>query len=173
MNENFGFLKFPDDVTTGSSIMPHKKNPDVFELVRAKCNKMQALPTEIALLTSNLPSGYHRDFQLLKESLFNGLKEMNSCLEVVGFMLRKIIVNKSAMASEKYDMLFTVESVSKLVKDGISFREAYRQFSDKIEKKEFIPEKKLEHTHKGSIGNLCLEEIEEKLDKALGDIISR
>ncbi len=173
MNENFGFIKFPDDVTTGSSIMPHKKNPDVFELVRAKCNKIQALPTEIALLTGNLPSGYHRDFQLLKGSLFNGLKEMKSCLEITGFMLQKIIVSKSAMASEKYDMLFTVESVSKLVKDGISFREAYRQVSDKIENNEYIPEKNIEHTHKGSIGNLCLLEIEEKLDKALVEFISR
>jgi argininosuccinate lyase len=167
MNENFGFISFPDDVTTGSSIMPHKKNPDVFELVRAKCNKIQTLPTEISLLTGNLPSGYHRDFQLLKENLFEGIKEIKSVLEIVRFMLQKINVNKDVMATEKYNMLFTVESVSKLVKEGVSFREAYLQVVDQIEKNEYIPEEKLEHTHEGSIGNLCLDEIKEKLESAM------
>jgi argininosuccinate lyase len=167
MNENFGFVSFPDDVTTGSSIMPHKKNPDVFELVRAKCNKIQTLPTEISLLTGNLPSGYHRDFQLLKENLFEGIKEIKSVLEIVRFMLQKINVNKDVMATEKYNMLFTVESVSKLVKEGVSFREAYLQVVDQIEKNEYIPEEKLEHTHEGSIGNLCLDEIKEKLESAM------
>ncbi len=167
MNENFGFISFPDDVTTGSSIMPHKKNPDVFELVRAKCNKIQTLPTEISLLTGNLPSGYHRDFQLLKENLFEGIKEIKSVLGIVRFMLQKINVNKDVMATEKYNMLFTVESVSKLVIEGVSFREAYRQVVDQIEKNEYIPEKKLEHTHEGSIGNLCLDEIKGKLESAM------
>jgi len=167
MNENFGFVSFPDDLTTGSSIMPHKRNPDVLELVRAKCNKIQALPTEIALLTGNLPSGYHRDFQLLKESLFTGLNEIKSCMEMVGFMLQNIIVNKNVLDDEKYDMLFTVESVSKLVVEGASFRDAYQRIGDQIKNSEFTPDRELNHTHEGSIGNLCLEEIREKLENAL------
>lgn len=147
--------------------MPHKRNPDVLELVRAKCNKIQALPTEIALLTGNLPSGYHRDFQLLKESLFTGLNEIKSCMEMVGFMLQNIIVNKNVLDDEKYDMLFTVESVSKLVVEGASFRDAYQRIGDQIKNSEFTPDRELNHTHEGSIGNLCLEEIREKLENAL------
>lgn len=167
MNQNFNFIGFPDELTTGSSIMPHKKNPDVFELIRGKCNAVQALPYELTLITSNLPSGYHRDLQLLKEALLPAIQTIRSCLEMTVFSLKDIQVNENILDDAKYDYLFTVEEVNKLVQQGIPFRDAYKQVGEKVEKGEFRSDKKVEHTHKGSIGNLCLDEISEKMKKAL------
>ncbi|CAN5283717.1 argininosuccinate lyase [soil metagenome] len=165
MNQNFGFISFPDSLTTGSSIMPHKKNPDVFELIRAKCNRIQSVPNELLLLTNNLPSGYHRDLQLTKEILFPAISELKNCLRMTVFMLQNIEVKKNILEDEKYNALFSVEEVNKEVLSGISFREAYQNVAMKIGSNEFIPEKKINHTHEGSIGNLCLEEIAEEFEK--------
>lgn len=159
MNQNFGFISFPDELTTGSSIMPHKKNPDVFELIRAKCNKIQALPNEFTLLTNNLPSGYHRDMQLTKESLFPAIQELKSCLEMTSFMLGQIQIKEDILQDEKYKYLFSVEAVNEQVLDGIPFRDAYKNVGNSIEKNDFNPEFELKHTHEGSIGNLCNTEI--------------
>ncbi|MBL3659088.1 argininosuccinate lyase [Fulvivirga sediminis] len=167
MSQNFGFLTFPAHLTTGSSIMPHKKNPDVFELIRGKCNKIQALPTELTLLINNLPSGYHRDFQLLKESLFSGLFNVKSCLQISEFMLQHIIINKEAINDKKYDYLYSVEVVNREVQNGLSFREAYQKVGQLIEAGQYSPDKDVNHTHEGSIGNLCNKEIEAKMDTAL------
>lgn len=167
MNENHGFISFPKELTTGSSIMPHKKNPDVLELVRAKCNKIQALPTELTLITNNLPTGYHRDYQLLKDSLFPAITSLKDCLEITEFMFGHVIVNPSVVKQPKYDMLFSVEAVNELVNDGFPFREAYQKIGQKIEDGTYIPDKNLVHTHEGSIGNLCNLEIKQKFKKAL------
>ncbi len=167
MNENHGFISFPKELTTGSSIMPHKKNPDVLELVRAKCNKIQALPTELTLITNNLPTGYHRDYQLLKESLFPAITSLNDCLEITEFMFSHIEVSPSVVNQSKYDMLFSVEAVNALVNTGIPFREAYQQVGKDIEDGTYIPNKNPVHTHEGSIGNLCTVEIKQKFKKAL------
>ncbi|GAA0893063.1 argininosuccinate lyase [Fulvivirga kasyanovii] len=168
MSQNFGFITFPDHLTTGSSIMPHKKNPDVFELVRAKCNKIQALPTELIMITNNLPSGYHRDFQILKESLFSALFTLKSCLEISEYMLQHIIINKKAIDDPKYDYLYTVESVNKEVIAGLPFREAYQKVGQAVQSGAYAPDKEVKHTHEGSIGNLCNEEIKGKMREALG-----
>ncbi len=159
MNQNFGFITFPDELTTGSSIMPHKKNPDVFELIRAKCNKLQALPNELTLLTSNLPSGYHRDMQLTKESLFPAIKELKSCLEILQFMLQHIEIKPNILNDEKYIHLFSVEAVNAEVLAGVPFREAYKKVGAAIENGDFAPDFTLNHTHEGSIGNLCNDKI--------------
>jgi argininosuccinate lyase len=159
MNQNFGFITFPDELTTGSSIMPHKKNPDVFELTRAKCNKLQALPNELALLTSNLPSGYHRDMQLTKESLFPAIKELKNCLEITQFMLQHIVIKPNILNDEKYIHLFSVEAVNAEVLTGVPFREAYKKVGAAIENGDFAPDFTLNHTHEGSIGNLCNDKI--------------
>ncbi len=159
MNQNFGFITFPDELTTGSSIMPHKKNPDVFELTRAKCNKLQALPNELTLLNSNLPSGYHRDMQLTKESLFPAIKELKSCLEIVDFMLQHIVIKQNILNDEKYIYLFSVEAVNAEVLAGVPFREAYKKVGTAIENGDFSPDFTLNHTHEGSIGNLCNDKI--------------
>jgi argininosuccinate lyase len=159
MNQNFGFITFPDELTTGSSIMPHKKNPDVFELIRAKCNKLQALPNELALLTSNLPSGYHRDMQLTKESLFPAIKELKNCLEITQFMLQHIVIKPNILNDEKYIHLFSVEAVNAEVLAGVPFREAYKKVGTAIENGDFAPDFTLNHTHEGSIGNLCNDKI--------------
>jgi argininosuccinate lyase len=164
MNQNFGFITFPDALTTGSSIMPHKKNPDVFELVRAKCNRIQALPNELTLLTNNLPSGYHRDMQLSKEILFPAIAEMDNCLEMTEFMLRHIIVKDGILDDEKYLHIFSVEAVNELVLAGVPFRDAYRQVGHAIEKGEFSAPAQLHHTHEGSIGRLCNEEIRARME---------
>ncbi|HLR24282.1 MAG TPA: argininosuccinate lyase [Fodinibius sp.] len=166
MNQNFGFLSFPDELTTGSSIMPHKKNPDVFELVRAKCNHIQNLPNELTLITNNLPVGYHRDFQLLKETLFPAVNTLKSCLSISTFMFDHIEIKKDAIQDEKYDYIFSVESVNRQVMKGTPFREAYQQVGTAIENGSFQPEKKVNHTHEGSIGNLCSKEIKEKFNQA-------
>ncbi|MBN1182916.1 MAG: argininosuccinate lyase [Bacteroidales bacterium] len=169
MSQNFGFVSFPDEYTTGSSIMPHKKNPDVFELVRAKGNKLQALPNEITMMTSNLPVGYHRDMQLLKENLFPAFFDLKMCLTVMDAAFSKIKVNDKIIEDEKYLYLFSVEEVNKLVLEGIPFRDAYRQVADQIENKKFKPDKKVKHTHEGSIGNLCNSEIQSKMNTVIGD----
>ncbi len=159
LNPQFGFLSFPDELTTGSSIMPHKKNPDVFELIRAKCNRLRSLPNEIQLITTNLPSGYHRDLQLLKESLFPAIQEMKDCLRMMTYMLQQASVKKDLLADPKFDHLFSVEAVNKLVQSGVPFREAYKQVGRSIESGEFIAPRDLSHMHEGSMGNLCNKEI--------------
>ncbi|SEK40640.1 argininosuccinate lyase [Parapedobacter koreensis] len=167
INQNFGFIAFPDQLTTGSSIMPHKKNPDVFELVRGRCNKIQALPNEIALMTTNLPSGYHRDLQLLKENLFPAFKSLNECLEITAFMLDHIQIKENILADPKYDYLFSVEVVNNEVLNGVPFREAYRHVGLAIEAGTFKPQKMVNHTHEGSIGNLCNAEIRQAFDAVI------
>jgi len=184
MNQNFGFLTFPDELTTGSSIMPHKKNPDVFELIRSRCNKIQALPNEIALMTTNLPSGYHRDLQLLKENLFPAFESLNECLIMCNHMLENIIIKDDILKDPKYDYLFSVEVVNNEVLKGVPFREAYKSVGLSIEEGTFQPSKSVNHTHEGSIGNLCNQEIKgafngvynsfgfEKVNQALKELVS-
>jgi argininosuccinate lyase len=166
-SQNFQFLKLPDELTTGSSIMPHKKNPDVFELLRAKTNVLMALPNQIMITLSNLTSGYHRDFQLLKELLFPAIKEMKSCLKIASYSVSKIEPVKDILDDPKYKLIFSVEAVNELVVKGIPFREAYQQVAKQIEDGSFVPPKELNHTHEGSIGNLMLEEIQERMEKVL------
>lgn len=163
MSQNFNFIGFPKELTTGSSIMPHKQNPDVFELMRAHSNKIQNLPVELSFLTNNLTSGYHRDFQLLKESLMAAIDQTKDNLEVCNFMLQHIIVNEGILNNPIYDYLYSVEEVNKLVMDGISFRDAYQKLGKEIMQGNFNPSKEVNHTHEGSIGNLCLKEIREKM----------
>ncbi len=167
LNQNFGFISFPDELTTGSSIMPHKKNPDVFELVRARCNQVLSLPNDIALITGNLPSGYHRDMQLLKELLFPAIGNLKDCLRMVQLMLSNIQVNKNILADEKYKFLFSVEEVNKLVLAGVPFRDAYKQVGLSIAEGSYQPDTKINHVHEGSIGNLCLEEISNNMEHLL------
>jgi argininosuccinate lyase len=167
LNQNFAFISFPDELTTGSSIMPHKKNPDVFELIRAKCNLIQALPNEIALLTTNLPSGYHRDYQLLKEKIFPTFKTLNDCLEMAGLMLNNVQIKNNILEDEKYKYLFSVEEVNKLVLSGVPFRDAYVKIGKQIEGGNFTYSTKIYHTHEGSIGNLCLAEIRKSMEDSL------
>lgn len=168
MNQNFGFLSFPDELTTGSSIMPHKKNPDVFELIRAKCNRIQSIPNELTLLINNLPSGYHRDMQLTKEILFPAIEELKACLQLMQLMLSNMKVKENILTDEKYKYLFSVEAVNDLVNKGVPFREAYQQVGNSINKGEFEYDlQQLHHTHEGSIGNLCNEEIAAEMNKVL------
>nr|WP_294908577.1 argininosuccinate lyase [uncultured Lacibacter sp.] len=168
MNQNFGFLSFPDELTTGSSIMPHKKNPDVFELIRAKCNRIQSIPNELTLLINNLPSGYHRDMQLTKEILFPAIEELKACLQLMQLMLSNMKVKENILTDEKYKYLFSVEAVNELVNKGVPFREAYQQVGNSINKGEFEYDlQQLHHTHEGSIGNLCNEEISAEMNKVL------
>ncbi len=170
MSQNFGFVSFPDELTTGSSIMPHKKNPDVFELIRGKCNKIQALPFELTLISNNLPSGYHRDLQLLKEGLLPAIQALKSCLEMFTYSLQNIRINKNILDDKKYDYLFSVEEVNELVQNGTPFRDAYKTVGGNIDRGDFKPNKDIKHTHIGSIGNLALKEIQSKMGKALKDI---
>lgn len=169
INQNFGFISFPSELTTGSSIMPHKKNPDVFELIRAKCNRIQSIPNELTLLLTNLPSGYHRDLQLTKEILFPAIEELKACLQLTKLMLSNIKVKDGILKDEKYKYLFSVEAVNALVNKGIPFREAYKQVGDQIEKGEFTYDatQTLHHTHEGSIGNLSNGEIKNAMEKIL------
>lgn len=170
MNQNFGFISFPDTLTTGSSIMPHKKNPDVFELIRAKCNRIQSTPNELSLLTINLPSGYHRDLQLTKEILFPASEELRSCLQMMVLMMQNMQVKKNILHDERYKYLFTVEAVNQLVNQGIPFRDAYRQVGTQVENNSFEGNSgKLRHTHEGSIGNLCLTEITAAFTKVFSE----
>lgn len=159
-SQNFGFIKLPDEYTTGSSIMPHKKNPDVFELTRAKCNKLQALPIDITLITNNLPSGYFRDMQITKEIFIPAFEEINDCIVMISQMMQHIEVNKHILDDEKYSYIFSVEEVNKRVLNGTPFRDAYKQVGLEIENSKFLPEKEVHHIHEGSIGNLCNEKIE-------------
>ena len=159
LNQNFGFVSFPTELTTGSSIMPHKKNPDVFELVRSHCNRIKALPNEIMLMTTNLPSGYHRDLQLLKEHLFPAFDTLEDCLDMVHLMLSNIEVKKAILEDPKYKYLFSVEEVNKAVLNGMPFRDAYKKIGLDIEQGSYTYATGVEHTHEGSIGNLCNEEI--------------
>lgn len=167
LNQNFGFISFPEELTTGSSIMPHKKNPDVFELIRARCNQLMALPNDIMLLTANLPSGYHRDFQLLKELLFPAIQNLKDCLHMAALMLSSINVNEKILQDDKYKFLFSVEEVNKLVLGGMPFRDAYKKVGLDIEQGKYNPETKVHHTHEGSIGNLCHDEVKRMMDEIL------
>jgi argininosuccinate lyase len=166
MNQNFGFISFPSELTTGSSIMPHKKNPDVFELIRAKCNRIQSIPNELSLLLANLPSGYHRDLQLTKEILFPSLEELKACIQLCHLMLTNIKVRKDILAEEKYKYLFSVEAVNELVSAGVPFRDAYQQVGNEIEAGTFQYRfTDLQHSHAGSIGNLCTELIRDSFEE--------
>ncbi len=165
LNQNFGFIRFPEELTTGSSIMPHKKNPDVFELIRSHCNRIKALPNEIMMMTTNLPSGYHRDLQLLKEHLFPAFKTLHSCIEMAGLLLSNSTVKENILADEKYQYLFSVEEVNKLVNAGVPFRDAYKQIGIAIEQGQFTYTTDVKHVHEGSIGNLCTAAIKDNMDK--------
>lgn len=166
LSQNFDFISFPKEFTTGSSIMPHKKNPDIFELVRARCNRIQSLPNELILLTNNLPSGYHRDVQLTKEILFPAIDSLKECLEILNYTLPNIQVKDGILEDEKYKYLFSVEKINEEVKKGSSFRDAYVKVGQEIENNEFEFEPgNLSHTHQGSIGNLCLDKIEYQFNK--------
>ncbi|MBD5267905.1 MAG: argininosuccinate lyase [Bacteroides sp.] len=166
-SQNFGFIKLPDEFTTGSSIMPHKKNPDVFELTRAKCNKIQALPYEITLITNNLPSGYFRDLQLIKENFLPAFDSLISIINMVNAMVSQIKVNREAARDDRYKLMYSVEEVNRLTLEGVPFRDAYKQVGLAIEAGNFTPDYHLHHTHEGSIGNLCNDRIKELYEKIL------
>ncbi len=165
MSQNFDFISFPDELTTGSSIMPHKKNPDVFELIRGKCNKIQSLQTEMILITNNLPSGYHRDFQLLKENMINAISEMKDILDVFNYAIQQVIVKTVDLNDEKYKYLFTVDNINTMVEEGMSFRDAYKKVGGEVINGTYKPDVTKKHTHEGSIHNLCLKEIHDKYPK--------
>lgn len=167
-SQNFGFIKLPDQFTTGSSIMPHKKNPDVFELTRAKCNKLQGLPQQITLISNNLPSGYFRDLQIIKEVFLPAFDELKDCLRMVTHMMREVKVNEHILDDDKYSLLFSVEEVNRRVLAGMPFRDAYKQVGLDIEADKFIPSKSVNHTHEGSIGNLCNESITAMMRSVIG-----
>jgi argininosuccinate lyase len=185
LNQNFSFISFPDKLTTGSSIMPHKKNPDVFELIRGKCNRLQSLPNELTLLCNNLPSGYHREMQLTKEILFPAFTVLKECITVCTYMLKHIEVKEEILKDPKYDHLFSVETVNKDVLSGVPFREAYKKTALKISESSFTPHREITHTHEGSIGNLCNPQIAEqfhatyqqfgfeKIQSALRDLLEK
>lgn len=165
MSQNFDFISFPDELTTGSSIMPHKKNPDVFELVRGKCNKLQAVPQQLTMVINNLPSGYHRDLQLVKEIIVPAIQDMKACLEIMTFSLKEIRVNPNILDDPKYDYLFSVDTLNELVQGGMPFRDAYKKMGSEIQEGTFTPKRDIQHSHEGSLGNLCLDEIRQKMDK--------
>lgn len=167
LNQNFDFISFPASLTTGSSIMPHKKNPDVFELVRSYCNRLKALPNEILLMTSNLPSGYHRDLQLLKEHLFPAFQTLKDCLTMVSLMLANISIKENILADDKYKYVFSVEEVNKRVLQGVPFRDAYKEIGMAIEEGRFTYTTQVNHVHEGSIGNLCTEQVNAMMQQTL------
>lgn len=167
MCNNFGFISFPDELTTGSSIMPHKKNPDVFEIMRGKCNRLQALPNELTILTANLPLGYNRDLQLMKDIVFPATSELVECLDMAGYMLRQATVKDDILDDPRYDYIFTVEDVNRLVLEGMPFRDAYREVGMAVQEKRYKPTRSVNHTHLGSIGNLATEKIGEKMKKIM------
>ena len=183
-SQNFGFITLPDNMTTGSSIMPHKKNPDVFELLRAHCNKLQSLPNTVTLITNNLPSGYFRDLQIIKEVFIPSFNELKSCLKIAAYAIEFLKINQRVLDDRKYDLIFSVEEVNKLVNEGMPFRDAYKHVAQIIMDGNFVPSKKVKHSHEGSIGNLCNDEISikmdgiinsfnfEKVDKAISDLIT-
>ena len=164
-SQNFNFISFPDELTTGSSIMPHKKNPDVFELIRGKCNKIQALPSEMVLITNNLPSGYHRDFQLLKENMISGLETTTSVLDIFNYAIDQVIIKPIDESDPKYKYMYSVDKINTLVENGVSFREAYQTIGKQINDGSYETGSAKAHSHQGSIGNLCLEEINAKFPK--------
>lgn len=164
-SQNFGFVKLPDNCTTGSSIMPHKKNPDVFELTRAKCNKIQALPQQIILIMNNLPCGYFRDLQIIKEVFLPAFEELKDCLRMAAYIINKIQVNEHILDDPKYDNMFSVEEVNRLATGGMPFRDAYKKVGLDIEAGNFTPDKRVHHTHEGSIGNLCNDKIHELMEQ--------
>jgi argininosuccinate lyase len=168
-SQNFNFIKLPDDLTTGSSIMPHKKNPDVFELIRAKTNILRTLPNQIIMATANLTSGYHRDFQILKEILFPAIQELKNCLFITEYAAGKIKVNDRILDDPKYKLIFSVEAVNELVLNGTPFRDAYQKVAQQIEEGSFEPPKELKHTHEGSVGNLGNKKIEKRLNKIMSN----
>src|ERR1700748_3318991 len=167
LSQNFAFVSYPDTLTTGSSIMPHKKNPDVWEIMRGRCNRLQALPNDVAMMTTNLPSGYHRELQLLKELLFPAFTDIKQCLEMAAFMLKHIEVKKDILNDPKYAYLFSVEEVNRLVLNGTPFRDAYKQVGLEIEQGDFNPDKQVNHTHEGSIGNLGNAQITASMNKVV------
>jgi argininosuccinate lyase len=164
MNPHFGFISFPDELTTGSSIMPHKKNPDVLEIIRARSNQVVSLPNAISLAGTNLPSGYHRDFQVLKEMLFPAIQQLKESLQMMHLMISNVVVTENILLDERYAFLFSVEEVNKLVLQGMPFRDAYKKVGENIEKGNFRPDRTLQHTHEGSLGNLCLPEIQQRME---------
>lgn len=168
MGQEHNFVAFPEELTTGSSIMPHKKNPDVFELIRGKCNLLQALPSQLSLLMVNLPSGYHREMQLAKGTIIEAVEDLKSCLEMFAFSLKEIQVRENILEDPKYQYIFSVDTLNQWVKAGMPFRDAYKKMGELIAKGEYSPEKKLDHTHIGSLGNLALEEIYQKMKTAMG-----
>ena len=167
LNHNFSFISFPEELTTGSSIMPHKKNPDVFELIRSHCNRIQALPNEIMLMTTNLPSGYHRDLQLIKEHIIPAFQNLQSCLEMAGLMISNVVVKMDLLKNEQYQYLFSVDEVNKLVLQGVPFRDAYKQIGNDIDKGKFTYSPSPSHTHEGSIGNLQHQQVILMMDKVM------
>lgn len=167
MSQNFNFVSLPNELTTGSSIMPHKKNPDVFELIRGHCNRIQAIPQQITLIANNLPMGYFRDMQILKEVYLPMFEELETCIDIATYAIKNLRVNRDILDDRKYDHIFSVEAVNKMVLEGVPFRDAYREIGRQIAEGEYKPERKVEHTHEGSIGNLCLPEIKTKKDKIL------
>lgn len=171
LSGNYNFISYPQELTTGSSIMPHKKNPDVWELIRAHSNRLQSLPNELTLLTTNIPHGYHRDYQLLKEILFPAIEVLNELLRMTSFMLEHISVNPDILDDPKYDYLFTVEEVNNRVLNGTSFRDAYIQVGQEVQNNKFVSNREVNHTHQGSIGNLCNKEIKNKMEDVLKKII--
>lgn len=168
MGQQFGYISFPDSLTTGSSIMPHKKNPDIFELIRAKCNRLQAAPNEMTLLCNNLPSGYHRDLQFTKDILFPACDSIDECLQMLCYALKEVLVKKDILSDEKFDPLFTVEEINKLVAKGVPFREAYKTVGNAVNQGSFKATREISHTHEGSIGNLCNAEIKQIMEKVSG-----
>lgn len=166
-SQNFGFVKLPDNCTTGSSIMPHKKNPDVFELTRAKCNKLQSLPQQIMMIANNLPSGYFRDFQIIKEVFLPAFRELKDCLQMTAYIMNEIKVNEQILNDDKYRLIFSVEEVNRLAREGMPFRDAYKKVGLDIETGNFTPGKEVHHTHEGSIGNLCNDEISALMQQAV------
>ena len=167
LSGNYAFISYPQELTTGSSIMPHKKNPDVWELIRAHSNRLQSLPNELALMTTNIPHGYHRDYQLLKEVLFPAIETLKELLSMSCFMLENVSVNKNILDDAKYDYLFTVEEVNNRVLSGTPFRDAYIEVGQEVQNNQFVSNKEVNHTHQGSIGNLCTKEIKKKMENVL------
>lgn len=171
MCNNFGFVSFPDELTTGSSIMPHKKNPDVFEIMRGKCNRLQSLPNELTILTANLPLGYNRDLQLMKDILFPASTELIECLDMAGYMLSQIRIKDNILDDHRYDYIFTVEDVNRLVLEGVPFRDAYKRIGMEVQEGSYQPTREVKHTHLGSIGNLANDKIAAKMQSLLSNII--
>ena len=168
-SQNFGFVKLPDECTTGSSIMPHKKNPDVFELIRAKCNKIQSVPQQIMMISNNLPCGYFRDLQIIKEVFLPVFQELSDCIDMTNYIVSRMKVNEHILEDDKYANIFSVEEVNKLARDGMPFRDAYKKVGLDIEAGKFVPDKNIHHTHEGSIGNLCNDKISDLMNQVISE----